>query len=328
MPISFKDQAGFTPRTHCYKGNLHAHTTNSDGHLTPAQAVWMFRRHGYSFLCLSEHDRYTDLRAEFDCPEFIILPGVEASANLVQGAEERRVKTHHIHGILGPAALQNAAERLFENDERLTVPTYREAWDGAGAAQSLSDFLRSRGCFTVYNHPNWSRVTPDEFIHTQGVSAVEVYNFNTVNECGTGYDTFCWDMALRTGERLNATASDDSHNEGLFPDALGGWICVYADELSHEAITQAILDGNYYSSSGPRLLDWGVRDGEVYVKTSPVERVNLIAAGAVGLGETVIAPTAEGMVEAYFRLRGGETVLRVECTDRHGKTAWSNPLYL
>ena len=26
-----------------YKGNLHSHTTNSDGHLTPAQAVALFR---------------------------------------------------------------------------------------------------------------------------------------------------------------------------------------------------------------------------------------------------------------------------------------------
>lgn len=43
-----------------YKGNLHSHTTNSDGHLTPAQAVALFRQYGYSFLCLSEHDYYTD----------------------------------------------------------------------------------------------------------------------------------------------------------------------------------------------------------------------------------------------------------------------------
>ena len=29
-----------------YKGNLHSHTTNSDGHLTPAQAVALFRQYG------------------------------------------------------------------------------------------------------------------------------------------------------------------------------------------------------------------------------------------------------------------------------------------
>lgn len=67
-----------------YKGNLHSHTTNSDGHLTPAQAVALFRQYGYSFLCLSEHDYYTDLRAELDRDDFILLPGVEASSWLVQ----------------------------------------------------------------------------------------------------------------------------------------------------------------------------------------------------------------------------------------------------
>lgn len=79
-----------------YKGNLHSHTTNSDGHLTPAQAVALFRQYGYSFLCLSEHDYYTDLRAELDREDFILLPGVEASSWLVQPPKD-------------PAALQELA---------------------------------------------------------------------------------------------------------------------------------------------------------------------------------------------------------------------------
>ena len=42
-----------------YKGNLHSHTTNSDGRLTPEQSAAYYREHGYSFLCFSEHDYYT-----------------------------------------------------------------------------------------------------------------------------------------------------------------------------------------------------------------------------------------------------------------------------
>ena len=82
-----------------YKGNLHSHTTNSDGHLTPAQAVALFRQYGYSFLCLSEHDYYTDLRTELDREDFILLPGVEASSWLVQPPKD-------------PAALQELAAHL------------------------------------------------------------------------------------------------------------------------------------------------------------------------------------------------------------------------
>ena len=85
-----------------YKGNLHSHTTNSDGHLTPAQAVALFRQYGYSFLCLSEHDYYTDLRAELDREDFILLPGVEASSWLVQPPKD-------------PAALQELAALKEKN---------------------------------------------------------------------------------------------------------------------------------------------------------------------------------------------------------------------
>ena len=49
-----EDIRGFSERGNWYKGNLHSHTTNSDGHLTPAESVRMFRDHGYSFLAFTE----------------------------------------------------------------------------------------------------------------------------------------------------------------------------------------------------------------------------------------------------------------------------------
>ena len=47
-----------------YKGNLHSHTTNSDGVWTPEQSAKNYRDAGYSFLCFSDHDLYTDYRRE------------------------------------------------------------------------------------------------------------------------------------------------------------------------------------------------------------------------------------------------------------------------
>ena len=75
-----------------YKGNLHSHTVQSDGHLTPAEAVQLYKNQGYDFLCFSEHDHYTDLRKEFDSENFIILPGLEASVCLIGISEEDKQK--------------------------------------------------------------------------------------------------------------------------------------------------------------------------------------------------------------------------------------------
>lgn len=114
----------FPEHTNRYRGNLHSHSTNSDGCLTPTEMVSLYKKNGYSFLCLSEHDYYTDLRSEFDTDGFILLPGLEASVKLCD-AEGHQVKTHHIHGILGNRQMQEqAGSRLFTSGERLTVPVY------------------------------------------------------------------------------------------------------------------------------------------------------------------------------------------------------------
>lgn len=61
------------------------------------------------------------------------------------------------------------------------------------------------------------------------------------------------------------------HNEGTFPDALG-WIYhgKISGQLSHEALVQNLLCGNFYASSGPQIFDWGIREGVAYVDCSPV----------------------------------------------------------
>lgn len=327
MPV--KNQLGLPVKGRQYKGNLHSHTTNSDGHLTPAQAVELFRAHGYQFLCLSEHDTYTDYRDTFDTEDFLILPGLEASANLlVSEQDHRRLKTHHMHGILGTQAMQQAAEHRFAHKEVLPPPVFCGSWDGAAVSQQLADTLRSYGCLVTYNHPIWSRVEPEEFVNLHGVWALEIYNYNTVNESATGADTTYWDSMLRRGHRIFAFASDDNHNEGLFDDACGGWIQVVADRLDRESILNAMLRGDFYSSSGPEIYSWGIQDGLAYVTCSACERVNFICGGPLNAGTTVIAPTRDGLRRAEFALKGDETYVRVECVDYQGKTAWTNALFL
>lgn len=326
----FKTVTILPERGHYYKGNLHSHTVNSDGKLTPEESVALFRSQGYSFLCFSDHDRYSDYRDAFDSDDFIILPGLEASANLmdpdVPGA---RLKVHHLHGILGNSAMQAAASTRFRHLEYLPVPVYEGEWDGLAVAQGVANTLRNHGCLVTYNHPIWSRVEAEDFCDLNGIWALEIYNYNTVNESNTGFDTTYWDKILRSGRQIFAFASDDNHNEGLFDDACGGWIVVKADTLDHDAIIDAMLVGNYYSSSGPAIYNWGIKDGNtVWVDCSPCERVNFICGGYINAGGTVIAASRDGMKHVEFTLKGTETYVRLECVDYAGKTAWSNAHFL
>lgn len=318
----------FSEQGNWYKGNLHSHTTNSDGKMKPEEAVKLYKSYGYQFMCLSEHDVFTDLRNQFDCEDFILLPGVEASAMVLNKEKTAMIKTHHIHGILGNEEMQKAAgENVFKNGEKLTPPTFIEEWDGLKTAQELSDHLRSKGCFTTYNHPTWSRVETEEVTDLKGVWGIEVYNYGTEVECGEGCDTAFWDAMLRKGTHIHGFASDDNHNPPKFFDSFGGYVMVRSEELSHEAIVNHLLAGDFYFSAGPEIFQWGIEDGKVFVECSDAERVNFIVGGMVGRSETVLQHVTP-IRYACHELKGDEPYVRIECIDEKGRKAWTNVLWL
>lgn len=325
-----KNQKGFQGYANWYKGNLHSHTTNSDGKLSPSEAAALYRHKGYHFLCFSEHDLYTDYTKEFNEPDFMILPGMESSAVLWDVGGGRPLATHHMHGIKGSKKAQQEAKKTpLKHMERWERKESVGIWNEYEEAQKLNDALRERGLLTTYNHPIWSKVSEEAVCYIENLWAVEIYNYNTVNESGTGYNTTFWDRMLRTGKRVHGFASDDNHNEGFFPDSGGGFVVVNAEELTHEAIVRNLQSGNFYSSSGPKIMDWGVRDGNVYVECSPVNRVNFICGNRVNYGGTVMGREREDEVTvAEYELQGDETYVRIECVDKYGYTAWSNALFM
>ena len=322
---------GFTETGTWYRGNLHCHSTNSDGLLKPDEVAALYKEHGYHFLAISDHDLYSDYRNELGSDTFLILPALEASAVLYEDeSKTERLRIHHIHGILGTEEMQkNAEHNLFHHLEYYPPRLFYGNWDGAAVAQELQDDLKKHGCITTYNHPVWSRVREDEFIDIEGCTAMEIFNYGTVNESATGVDSLHWDVMLRKGKKIFAVASDDNHNDGIVEDSFGGYIVVKAEKLNHESIVQAIVDGNYYSSSGPEIFDWGIRDNVAYVQCSSVNRVNFIAGNYINAGGCVVSRSGkDDITEARFALRGNEDYIRVECTDRHGNTAWTNPIFL
>lgn len=319
---------GFSKDGNWYKGNLHSHTTNSDGNYTPKEAVDQFKKQGYSFLCISDHNLYTDYRDEFNEEKFIILPGVEAAAVLFDD-KDRCIKVHHMNGILGTSTMQKKAFTHYDHMDTVGPFVYYEKWDGAKAASLMINELHSRGCFVTYNHPIWSRVDLQEFVSAQDFEILEIFNYNTQNESETGYDTTYWDVMLRKGRHILADASDDNHNDGKFDDTFGGYIVVKANALTHDDIIEAILSGNYYSSSGPQIFSWGIKDQKAYITCTASERISLIADGYVGAGVTYVAKSEDNLLqEAEFSLTGNETYIRAECRDLFGKKAWTNPIYI
>ena len=91
-----------------YKGNLHTHTTDSDGECPPEEVVRRYRERGYDFIAITDHHLYSDYHEQYGGEDFLILPAVEAAASYIDDGGVFR-KVHHMNGILGPAALRAAA---------------------------------------------------------------------------------------------------------------------------------------------------------------------------------------------------------------------------
>lgn len=360
-----KDKKAFSEKGNWYKGNLHCHTNKSDGILSPAEAAELYRRNGYQFLCISDHERYADYRDELNREDFIVLPGVESSVNLILPGEQTRetdnrnplwersewlkeregmkavLKTHHIHGILGTGKMQEEAQSMFEGkEEDQKVYVYAGEWDGLGAAQRQIEDFKKKGCLVMYNHPLWSKVRPEEYYGLKDIWAMEIYNHSTVLDSGLGIDTRDWDALLEKGVEIYGVASDDNHNTPPIPDSCGGWVMVKAQSLTQEELVQNLQSGNFYSSSGPDIYDWGIKDGAAYIDCSPCERINFICGGPLCSGITVLKgqfgcvtekerlEKREYMEHAEYKLNGMETYIRAECIDQYGKTAWTNAIML
>jgi predicted metal-dependent phosphoesterase TrpH len=73
-----------------YRGNLHTHTTNSDGRFSPEENVAWHTQHGYDFLTITDHNRVTLFEQDGPC---LIIPGVEISTRKQETGVEYHVVT-------------------------------------------------------------------------------------------------------------------------------------------------------------------------------------------------------------------------------------------
>jgi hypothetical protein len=61
------------------------------------------------------------------------------------------------------------------------------------------------------------------------------------------------------------------------------------------------------------------------VKCSPCRVIRFICDNL--RGKRFAAGEGDALREAAYLYRGGESVIRIECEDAEGRTAWTNPLY-
>lgn len=305
-------QTNFASEGIWLKGNLHAHSTNSDGDLPPECVIQEYIKHGYNFLSLTDHNIFTTY-ASYNQPGFVMIPGMELSAPVAEG------KGAHFN------ILQRGDTSDFSQNQKFSVQS----------PEQLKEFLASHheNYLIMLNHPYWSLLEWDDVIHLQGVDCMEVYNHGSEWLDCVGEASKFWDTMLRKGRCWWGLATDDNHNgyqhisgwpfNLLQTDSFGGWICVKAASCTVPDIMQAIQWGSFYSSTGPVIEDFYIEDNTIHVECSPCERI--IFSGDMRYFQRSLGTN---LTEFSVPLKGREKYVRVQCIDKYGRTAYGNPIFL
>ena len=304
------DASIFEAKGRFHKGNLHTHSTNSDGVLSPQDVCKAYAEQGYDFICLSDHFIGPYNYPISDCTpfhtnRFTTILGAEVHS----GAQENGAVWHILAVGLPKDFAPSNSPTFFANDDQES---------GAEIAQRARD----AGAYVAIAHPHWSLLSQNDARTITAAHAVEVYNHGCEVECDRGYGLHTLDQLLSEGCRLNLCATDDAHF--AFDDYFGGWVMVKAEENTPEALLEALKKGHNYSTQGPDFHNITILEDKVLVTCSPVSSVSVMSNGtpsSVKFGDEM------SEIEVPLKRVKGSPWVRVVLSDREGKKAWSNPIW-
>lgn len=155
-----------------YKGQLHCHSTGSDGVDTPTDLVNAYKTAGYNFITITDHDVVTS------------DPGVSGITWLCDSTEETSNR-------------DIVAYDIASQTDDYTV-------------QEVIDYHLANNSMTSIAHPYLSGVylvEENELAEYRDYNFIEVYNSLSIE---TGESQ--WDYALSSGKKVFGTAVDDCHD--------------------------------------------------------------------------------------------------------------------
>ncbi|HDP35594.1 MAG TPA: phosphoesterase [Candidatus Hydrogenedentes bacterium] len=272
-----------------FKGNLHTHTTDSDGPLSPQDTVDAYDRRGYDFLMISDHDTVTDI-ASLDARNMTLLSGNEITSNGM----------HLLH--------VNAGGKIDPSPER----------------QQVINAVNQSGGFVIVNHPNWG----EDFVHCSqeaiekltGFVGMEIYNGVSLRVEGGALATERWDMLLSKGRRVWGFGNDDPH----IPEDYGvAWNMVFAEGRRTSQLIEAMRSGCFYVSTGVRIDAIEAEGRRLRIRSADTECFRVyrdhgrMLTSEEGRELNYELPDCDPL-----------TYVRVECHGFGARMAWTQPFFV
>ena len=300
------DNLPFAKPGRWHRGNLHTHSTASDGRTTPAEVCAFYRARGYDFISLTDH-----FLESYQFPITDTTPYRGAGFTTILGAE-----------LHAPATSLGDPWHILA----VGLPADFAPPGSTETGPQLAARAKAAGAYVAAAHPAWYDLTDQDVLSVAAAAAIEIFNTTCAAANGKGDSTGYVDRLLSQGHYYQIIATDDAHFRDTRPDWCRNWVMVRSESPDPASLLAALHAGHFYSSQGPEIfavtpLPGGAR---LAVRTSPVRAMRLTGRGA-SASSTISADaditTAELSLEA---LKG--PYARLTVVDRHGRRAWTNPI--
>ncbi|RLT38948.1 MAG: phosphotransferase [Chloroflexi bacterium] len=287
-----------------WRGNLHTHSTLSDGAQTPEAICRDYREAGYDFISLTDH-----FMEKYNFPIADTLPFRTQSFATILGAE--------LHaGQIGNGTIWHILA--------VGLPPYFAIPVAGESGPQLAQRAMAAGAFVAAAHPSWYALSEADLLSLGPVHAVEIFNGIAGGDNDRSDSWPLLNVLLDRGYRYFAIAADDAHRKPGYTDFCEGWVQVKAAENAPDALLAALKAGHFYSSTGPAIHDVQVTPGQsVTVRCSPAARI--FVTGSHRQGRHAFG---HGLTSAELDISDLDSpYLRVTVRDAQGKRAWTNPIW-
>lgn len=213
-------------------GDIHTHTTASDGVLSLEQLADHAKSHGLDFLAVTDHNQMSRTDTFLHIEGLTLIPGVEWT----------HYKGHA--GFLGV-------------DQPYDTPFYTNTEKDALAKFSTA---RGRGALIVIDHPCDENCSFQFDLHNFPFDCLEIWN-GPMRENNLRAVTL-WQNLLASGRKIPCVGGSDYHRDRLFQILGGPCMGVYALSNSPADILIALRRGNSFIRFAPEGPSLQLSSGE------------------------------------------------------------------
>lgn len=322
-----------------YKANLHGHSTVSDGAFCPLDVKRAYMKKGYSVVAFTDHDVLVP-HDDITDHEFVALHGYEMEFNDPNPHWPHNITCHLCLIALKPDNLTqvcwNKNIRCIGNGNKFKSQIkYHGEPDFyyEHKHKCVSEVIRQgreHGFFVTYNHPAWSLENHEDYKGYFGMNAFEIMNYSACFSGFNDYNPQVYDDLLRMGKRIYCIGGDDNHNwvnpDYPVSDSFGAWTMIKAEKLEYEAITDAMVKGNFYASQGPEIKELWYEDGVLHIETSPARSITFTT--GVRHTKNFIDYFKNSVSVADYEVPKDAIYVRVTVTDFEGNHACTNAYFM